>query len=139
MRYMILFKADAETEAAAPACMALPEMGRFIEELREDGVLVATEGLKPTSANAARVGRAGGKVSIVDGPFAEAKELVAGFVLVEVPSRDAAVELAVRFLEVAGEGAAEVREVFGSHDKVDPAGVWPPVRGRVDSAEARST
>lgn len=139
MRYMILFKADAETEAAAPACMALPEMGRFIEELREDGVLVATEGLKPTSANAARVGRAGGKVSIVDGPFAEAKELVAGFVLVEVPSRDAAVGLAVRFLEVAGEGAAEVREVFESHDEVDTAKVWPPVRERVDSAETRST
>lgn len=139
MRYMILFKADAETEAAAPACMALPEMGRFIEELREDGVLLATEGLKPTAVNAARVGRTGGKVSVVDGPFAEAKELVAGFVLVEVPSKEAAVELAVRFLEVAGEGAAEVREVFDSPHDVDTTEVWPPVRERVDSAEARST
>ena len=113
-RYMIMFKADADTEAAAPACFALPEMGEFIEQLRDEGVLVGTEGLKPSSLNAARVRRSGGKVSVVDGPFAEAKELIAGFALVEVPSRDAAVELAARFLEIAGDAAAEVREVFPS-------------------------
>ena len=112
MRFMIMFKADADTEAAAPACMALPEMGRFIEELRGEGVLIATEGLMPSSENAARVRRSGGRVTVVDGPFAEAKELVAGFVLVEVPSREAAMELTHRFLAIAGEAAAELREVF---------------------------
>ena len=117
MRFMIMFKADADTEAAAPACIALPEMGRFIEELRADGVLLGTEGLKPSAYNGARLQRSAGKITVTDGPFAEAKELVAGFVLVEVPSRDAAVELAERFLEVAGEGSAEVREAFDSpHD-----------------------
>jgi hypothetical protein len=50
MRFMIMFKADSDTEAAAPACMVLPEMGRFIEELREEGVLLATEGLKPSGS-----------------------------------------------------------------------------------------
>ncbi|HEX7241796.1 MAG TPA: YciI family protein [Longimicrobiaceae bacterium] len=113
MRYMIMFKADADTEEAAPACMALPEMGRFIQELSDGGVLVATEGLKPSSTGAARLRYSGGKVAVTDGPFAEAKELVAGFVLVEVPSKEEAVELAERFLRVAGDGtAAEVREVF---------------------------
>lgn len=114
MRFMIMFKADADTEAAAPACIALPEMETFIEELRSDGVLVATEGLKPSAYNGARLQRSAGKITVTDGPFAEAKELVAGFVLVEVPSRDAAVELAERFLEIAGEGSAEVREAFES-------------------------
>jgi hypothetical protein len=124
MRYMIMFKADADTEAAAPACMVLPEMGRFIEELRSEGVLIATEGLKP-SESGARVRFSGGKVSVVDGPFAEAKELVAGFVLVEVPSRAAAVELAERFLRIAGDNtAAEVREAFdGPHDIIQSMGL----------------
>ena len=111
MRFMIMFKADADTEAAAPACIALPERGRFIDDLRTDGVLLATEGLKP-SARGARVKLSGGKVAVTDGPFAEAKELVAGFVLVEVPSHQAAMELAERFLAIAGDAAAEVREVF---------------------------
>ncbi|WP_437498519.1 YciI family protein [Sorangium sp. So ce1099] len=112
MRFMIMFKADADTEAAAPACMVLPEMGRLIEQLKNDGVLLATEGLKP-SASGARLRHSGGKVTVIDGPFAEAKELVAGFALVEVASRQAAVELGERFLRVAGDGtAAEVREVF---------------------------
>ncbi|WP_433926479.1 YciI family protein [Sorangium cellulosum] len=117
MRFMIMFKADSNTEAAAPACMAIPEMGQLIEELKNDGVLIATEGLKP-SASGARLRYSAGKVSVIDGPFAEAKELVAGFVLVDVASRQAAVALGERFLRVAGDGtAAEVREVFDApHD-----------------------
>jgi hypothetical protein len=81
-------------------------------------VLVGTEGLKPSAYNGARLQRSGGKITVMDGPFAEAKELVAGFVLVEVPSKEAAVELAERFLEVAGEGSAEVREAFASHHEI---------------------
>lgn len=124
MRYMIMFKADADTEAAAPACMVLPEMGRFIEALRDEGVLLSTEGLKPSNAGA-RVRYSGGKVTVLDGPFAEAKELVAGFVLVEVPSRAAALELAERFLRIAGDNtAAEVREAFdGPHDIIQSMGL----------------
>ena len=89
-------------------------MGRFIDELRDEGVLVHTEGLRPSYEMGARIRRSGGKVTVTDGPFAEAKELVAGFVLVEVPSREAAVELAQRFLEIAGDAGAEVREVIGA-------------------------
>jgi hypothetical protein len=125
MRYMIMFKADSDTEAAAPACMVLPEMGRFIEHLRDEGVLLATEGLKPTTSGAARIRNSGGRMTVLDGPFAEAKELVAGFVLVEVPSHAAAVELAQRFLSIAGDNtAAEVREVFdGPHDIIQSLGL----------------
>jgi hypothetical protein len=112
---MIMFKADKDAEDAGPACFRLPEMGRFIGELREQGVLIHTEGLRPSYQVGSRLRRSGGKVTITDGPFAEAKELVAGFVLVEVPSHDAAVELAERFLEVAGDAAAEVREVIAPH------------------------
>jgi hypothetical protein len=118
MRYMIMFKTDADNEAEAPACMVLPEMQKFIGELRDEGVLLGTEGLKPTAFNAARIKKTGGKFTWTDGPFAEAKELVAGFVLVSVPSKDAAVELAERFLTIAGFGWAEVREVFEPHDAI---------------------
>ena len=111
MRFMIMFKADGDTEADAPACIAIPEMQRFIGELTDAGVVLATEGLQP-SERGARLRRSDGKVAVMDGPFTEAKELVAGFVLVEVPSKEAAVELAERFLEIAGEAAAEVREVI---------------------------
>lgn len=113
MRYMIMFKADSDTEAAAPACIAKPDMGQFIQQLTVRGVLVASEGLQPSVRNAARLRLAGGKFAVTDGPFAEAKELVAGFALVEVPSYDAALDLAHQFLRIAGDGnAAEVREVI---------------------------
>lgn len=113
MRYMIMFKADSDTEAAAPACIAKPEMGRFIQEMTARGVVVHTDGLQPSVRNAARLRLNGGKFAVTDGPFAEAKELVAGFALVEVPSYEAALDLARRFLEIAGDGnAAEVREVI---------------------------
>jgi hypothetical protein len=114
MRYMIMFKTNADAEDAGPACFLMPEMGRFIGQLRDEGVLIHTEGLKPSYQVGSRVRRSGGKVTVTDGPFAEAKELVAGFVLVEVASHDEAVELAQRFLEVAGEASAEVREVIGA-------------------------
>lgn len=125
MRYMIMFKADADTEADAPACITKPEMGAFITELRGLNVLLASEGLHPSARNATRLRLNGGKFSVTDGPFAEAKELVAGFALVEVPSYAAAVELAHQFLRIAGDGtAAEVREVIphpGEEDSAAPA------------------
>src|SRR3954471_17112410 len=114
-KFMIMFKADRETEAAAPACKVMPEMERLIGELSQSGVLLSTEGLYPSDRGAARVFRnASGKVTVTDGPFTEAKELIAGYVLVQAASKDEAVQLAQRFLAVAGEGAAEVREVIES-------------------------
>ena len=110
MRYMLIFKADKD---GVPACKDLAEMGTLMDELKQSGVLLGTEGLQPTSSGA-RVRLAGGKFTTTDGPFAEAKELIAGFALVRVNSKDEAVELSKRFLRVAGEGASEIREVIES-------------------------
>ena len=111
MRFMIMFRNDLDTEVDVPPCLDLAEMGSFIDELASAGVLLSTEGLKP-SANGARVKVAGGRRTVVDGPFAEAKELIAGFALVQVESKAAAVDLAEQFLTIAGFGSAEVREAF---------------------------
>ena len=111
MRFMIRFKNDMDTEVDVPPCLDLAEMGTFIDQLANDGILLATEGLKPSAAGA-RVRVTGGRRQVTDGPFAEAKELIAGFALVQVESKDAAVDLADQFLRVAGFGLAEVREAF---------------------------
>lgn len=111
MRFMIMFRNDMDTEVDVPPCLDLAQMGTFIDELAGAGVLLATEGLK-TSAHGARVRVAGGRRTVVDGPFTEAKELVAGFALVQVGSKDEAVDLAEQFLTIAGFGSAEVREAF---------------------------
>lgn len=122
MRYMIMFRNDGDSEVDVPPCLDLDAMQRFMETLTAEGILLATEGLHP-SARGARVRMEGGKRTVVDGPFAEAKELVAGFALVRVPSKDAAVDLAERFLRIAGQGSAEVREAFESPE--DGAGMAP--------------
>jgi hypothetical protein len=111
MKFMLMFKVEPGNEERGPACKTMPEMEAFIEELRSDGILLAAEGLQP-SERGAKVVRTGGKVSVKDGPFTEAKELVAGFSIVEVASKAAAVELAQRFLTIAGGGVSEVREVL---------------------------
>jgi hypothetical protein len=111
MRYMLLFRPVEKSEEDAPPCMELSAMGDLIGELGAAGVVLSTEGLHP-SERGARVRLAEGRVSVTDGPFTEAKELIAGYVMVDVDSRDDAIELAKRFLAVAGEGQGEVREVM---------------------------
>lgn len=111
MRYMLMFRNDGDSEVDVPPCLDLAEMGAFIDELTRTGVLLGYEGLKP-SEKGARVRMTGGKRVVMDGPFTEAKELVAGFALVQVPSKAAALDLAEQFLRIAGQGSAEVREAF---------------------------
>jgi hypothetical protein len=111
MKYMLLFRPVTGTEVDVPPCKDLAAMGTLIGELTQSGILLATEGLHPSSKGA-RVRLAGGKLAVTDGPFTESKELIAGFALVQVKSKEAAVELAKRFLKVAGEGESEIREVM---------------------------
>jgi hypothetical protein len=111
MRFMIMFRNDGDSEVDVPPCLDLAEMGTFIDQLQSTGVLVGYEGLKP-SEKGARVRMTGGKRNVMDGPFTEAKELIAGFALVQVPSKSAAIDLAEQFLRIAGQGSAEVREAF---------------------------
>src|SRR5437763_11943934 len=96
MRFMVIVKADKNSEAGVmPSQQLLAEMGKFNEELANAGVLLAGEGLHPSSKGA-RVKFSGEKRIVTDGPFAEAKELIAGFWLWEVKSKEEAIEWAKR-------------------------------------------
>jgi hypothetical protein len=107
MRYLMTTNAGSST----PDEKLFAEMGRFIEELTASGVLLATGGLDPASI---RVSSSGEEITVTDGPFAEAKEAVAGFALVEVRSQEEAVELARRFRRIVGDGESRLQQVFTS-------------------------
>jgi hypothetical protein len=114
MRFMMLVKASDDSEAGVmPSEGELAEMGQFNEELVKAGVLLAGEGLHPTSRGA-RVKFSGGNPTVTDGPFTEAKELVAGFWMIQVKSREEAVEWARRV--PFQEGEIEIRQVFEAED-----------------------
>jgi len=117
MRFMILIKADKTTEAGVlPDEKLLTEMGRYNEELVKAGVMLAGEGLHPTSKGA-RVKFSGDKRTVIDGPFTEAKELVAGFWLWQVKSREEAIEWVKRCPNPTGvESEIEIRQVFEAED-----------------------
>jgi hypothetical protein len=117
MRFMILVKADKNTEAGIlPSEQLLAEMGNYNEELVKAGVLLAGEGLQPSSKGA-RVKFSGAKRTVIDGPFAEAKELIAGFWLIEVKSKEEAIEWVKRAPNPTGEESEiEIRQVFEAED-----------------------
>ena len=117
MRFMILVKADKATEAGVlPSEQLLAEMGKYNEELVKAGVLLAGEGLQPSSKGA-RVKFSGAKRTVVDGPFAEVKELIAGFWLIEVKSKEEAIEWVKRAPNPTGEESEiEIRQVFEAED-----------------------
>jgi hypothetical protein len=106
MRYMMLYKPGYEDIPPSPEHMAA--MGKLIEDMAKDGTLISTDGLQ-SSSNGARVRRSNGKTTVTDGPFAETKEIIGGYAIVEAKSKKHAIELAKRFLEVVGEGESEVR------------------------------
>jgi hypothetical protein len=114
---MILIKASKESEAGVlPSEPLLTEMGQFNEELVKAGVMLAGEGLQPSSKGA-RVKFAGAKRTVVDGPFAETKELIAGYWLWQVKSMDEALEWVKRIPNPTGvEGEVEIRQVFETED-----------------------
>jgi len=117
MRFMLLFKPVTDPEPGTQACRQnLPEMATLIAELKRSGVLLMTEGLM-SSESGARVRIADGRTTITDGPFAEAKELVAGVCMVEVPDRRAAVALAERFLTIAGGGEGDILQIADPPDR----------------------
>jgi hypothetical protein len=117
MRFMMIIKATDETEAGVlPSTEILTEMGRYNEELVKAGVLLAAEGLRD-SAKGAKVKLNGKRRTVIDGPFAEAKELIAGFWLIEVGSLEEAVEWAKRCPCPEGQdNEIEVRQVFMPED-----------------------
>jgi hypothetical protein len=117
MRFMVMVKATPESEAGElPSTELLEAMGRYNEELVKAGIMLAGEGLQP-SAKGARVRFNGSDRSVVDGPFAESKELIAGFWLWEVRSLEEAVEWVKRCPNpMDGESEIEIRQVFEADD-----------------------
>jgi hypothetical protein len=122
MRFMVLVKANKDSEIGRlPDEKELAEMGKFNEELVKAGVMLAGEGLQ-ASAKGARVRFEGSKRTVIDGPFAETKELVAGFWIWQVKSREEAIEWLKR--APFKEGEVELRQVFEAADFApsDPTG-----------------
>src|SRR6267142_236380 len=117
MRFMVIVKATKESEAGAlPDEKILAEMGKFNEELVKAGVMLAGEGLQLTSKGA-RVRFSGSKRTVIDGPFTESKELIAGFWLWQVKSLEEAIEWVKRCPNPhAGESEIEIRQVFEASD-----------------------
>ena len=114
MRVMVIVKATSESEAGVlPSAELLTEMGKFNEELVKAGVMLAGEGIHPSSKGA-RVKFHGGKKTVIDGPFAEAKELVAGFWLWQCKSKEEAIEWLKR--APFEETEVEIRQIFEAED-----------------------
>ena len=108
MRYLGYTLGDPAVPMHAPSEELMTEMGKFVEEATKAGVLLATGGLAPVS-EATKVTRSGGKFTVVDGPFTEAKELIGGWALMEVRDKAEAIEWTKRFLDVAGDGESTIR------------------------------
>ncbi|NJC70231.1 YciI family protein [Planosporangium thailandense] len=137
MRVMVLVKASADTEAGVlPSEEMLTAMGRYNEELVKSGVLLAGEGLHPSSKGA-RVRFSNGGTTVIDGPFTEAKELIAGFWLWQVASMEEAIEWARRCPSPTGaESEIEIRPVF-EPDDFGPA-LTPELRENEERLRAQS-
>ena len=118
MRFMVIVKANKDSEAGVmPSEKLLAEMGKYNEELVKAGVMLAAEGLHPSSKGA-RVRFSGGKRTVIDGPFAETKELVAGFWLIQAKSKAEAIEWVKRCPNPFPdkESEIEIRQVFEAED-----------------------
>ena len=117
MRFMVIVKATRDSEAGLlPDEKLLSDMGKFNEELVKAGIMLAGEGLQPSSKGA-RVRFSGTKRTVIDGPFAETKELIAGFWLWQVKSKEEAIEWVKRCPNpMPGESEIEIRQVFEAED-----------------------
>jgi hypothetical protein len=124
MRILGMLRADEASEAGVPPSKELIEgMGAFVEEMTKAGVMIATDGLQPSSEGK-RVKLANGRLTVIDGPFTESKELVASYAVFQVESMDEAVKWTTRLLEILGSGECELRPIFDPSDF--PAEIFSP-------------
>lgn len=118
MRFLIIRKADDETEAGAmPTEELVTDMMAYTEAMTKAGVMLSGDGLQP-SAKGVRVSFTGGKPTVTDGPFAETKELIAGFTMIDVKSKEAAIEWLKRWPPIDGHGRVqlELRQLYEADD-----------------------
>ena len=138
MRFMVIVKADKDSEAGVmPSTQLLAEMGKYNEELVKAGVMLAGEGLQPSSKGA-RVKFSGSKRIVTDGPFAETKELIAGFWLIQVKSKEEAIEWVKRAPNPmpGTESEIEIRQVFEADDFGEA--LTPELREQEEKLRAQS-
>jgi hypothetical protein len=119
MKFLMTYQGDT---SKPPTPEKLAALGAFTREMMQSGVVIMTGGLVRPSTGT-RLKMAGGKLSVTDGPFTETKELIDGFALIRADSKQEAIELAHRFMTVAGDGEGEVLQVFDSADA--PPGAEP--------------
>jgi hypothetical protein len=126
MRFMIMVRANKDTEAGVmPEDKLVADMAAYHEELVKAGVLLDASGLQPSSKGA-RIKFSGGKRTVIDGPFAEAKELIAGYTIIQVKSREEAMEWARRFpnpMNEGTEGEIEIRQLYELEDLPPSEGI----------------
>ncbi len=111
MRFICIFTPDPTKRSEPPTPEQHLELGRFVDENRASGRLIASGGMYPVAHGGAHLAARGGEVRVLDGPYAESKEVIAGFALVDVKDREEAIALGRRFLSLAGDGEALVYEV----------------------------
>ena len=112
MRFMMFIYPGVKEEADwTPSAEAVAAMSKYNEELTKAGVLLSLDGLHPTSEGA-RISYEGGKQRITDGPFAETKEVIGGYAVLQVKSKEEAIERSKDFLNIVGQGECEVRQIF---------------------------
>jgi hypothetical protein len=109
MKFLSIYKTVERN--APPSLEEMAKMGKLVEEGMKAGWLLATEGCLPTALGA-RVRNSNGKLTVTDGPFTEAKEVVGGFAILRANSKEEAIQMARDFLKIAGEGECELRQIF---------------------------
>ena len=124
MRFLSYSVGDDSTPTAPPTPERMAEMGAFMEEYTKSGKLIATGAFAPVATGTTKVTLVDGDYTVTDGPFTEAKELIGGWALTELESKEEAIEMTKRFLEIAGGGESTLRRIFGPEDfpaDFDPA------------------
>jgi hypothetical protein len=115
MQFLTFFTPDPSAHQGPPSKEYMDQMNKLVEESMKSGELVATGGLTPLHQGA-RLVQTAGKITITDGPYIESTEIIGGFAILEVPSKEAAIESSKRFLKVAGDGQVTIRPLMSEAD-----------------------
>jgi hypothetical protein len=119
MKFLTIYTPAKKTAGAPPSKEHMHEMGKLIEDMMKTGELLTTGALLPFSSGGARIRSSEGEITVIDGPFAEAKEMIVGFAMIEVKSKEEAIASCKRFLQVAGDGESVLHQIV--EPQGDPA------------------
>jgi hypothetical protein len=114
MKFLSIYTPDPKTTGGPPSQEHMAEMDKLIQAGMKEGWLITTGGLMPAAQSGGRVRRSAGQISVLDGPYAETKEVIAGFAIIQTDSHESAVTLTKKFLAVAGDGECDLRQIMGA-------------------------